>query len=120
MNCAYKLKLQKDWDDLKPSVQKKINDVFADAANELANRQIDKEEVQMQKTWILYGAVALAQGGATKDEIIAWIGSWKRIYRANGRMKTKEEQEAFVKRHLEAIFGEDGYPFDFVDSLERC
>lgn len=118
MNCSYKMNLPKDWYDLKPSVQKKINDIFADAANNIANQQIDKEEVEMQKTWILYGAVALAESGATKDEILCWIGSWKRIYRANGRMKTKEEQEAFVKEHL-AILGDD-YPFDFIDSLERC
>jgi hypothetical protein len=33
-------------------------------------------------------------------------------------MKTKEEQEAFVKEHL-SIIGDD-YPFEFIDSLERC
>jgi hypothetical protein len=114
------MNLPKEWNDLKPSVQKKINDAFADAANTLINQQVDKEEAEMQKTWILYGAVALAQNGASKDDILTWIGSWKRIYRANGRMKTKEEQEAFVSEHLASIFGEDGYPFEFVDSLERC
>lgn len=120
MNCAYLLKLPKDWEDLKPSVQKKINEIYTEAATTIANQQIDKEEVQMQKTWIAYGAVALAENGATKDEILIWIASWKRIYRANGRMKTKEEQESFVSKHLASIFGEDGYPFEFVDSLERC
>jgi hypothetical protein len=111
-------RIPKEWDDLKPSAQKKIRDAFADAANTVINQQVDKEETEMQKTWILYGAVALAEGGATKDDILCWIGSWKRIYRANGRMKTKEEQEAFVKEHL-AILGVD-YPFEFIDSLERC
>jgi hypothetical protein len=32
-------------------------------------------------------------------------------------MKTKEEQEAFIRAHL-AILGDD-YLFDFIDSLER-
>lgn len=118
MTCNYQQKMPKDWDDLKPSVQKKINEIYAEAANEIINQQVDKEEVQMQKTWILYGAVALAESGATKEEILCWIGSWKRIYRANGRMKTKEEQEAFVKEHLSVLGGD--YPFEFVDSLERC
>ncbi|MBO5969385.1 MAG: hypothetical protein J6S14_12895 [Clostridia bacterium] len=113
MNCAYRLNLPKEWEDLKPSVRQKINE----AVNTVANQRIDQEEVEMQKTWILYGAVALAEAGATKDEILCWIGSWKRIYRANGRMKTKEEQEAFIRAHL-AILGDD-YPFDFIDSLER-
>lgn len=115
---SLKARLPKEWDDLKPSVQKRINDIYTEAANTIINQQVDKEEAEMQKTWILYGAVALAESGATKDEILVWIGSWKRIYRANGRMKTKEEQEAFVKEHL-AILGGD-YPFEFVDSFERC
>ena len=117
---SLKARLPKEWDDLKPSVQKQINTIFAEAANNIANQQIDKEEVQMQKTWILYGAVALAENGATKEEIMMWIGSWKRIYRANGRMQTKEEQEEFVFKHLSTIFGDGDYPFEFVDSLERC
>lgn len=115
---SLKARLPKEWEDLKPSVQKKINEIYTDAANTLINQELDKEEVKLQKTWILYGAVALAEAGATKDEILCWIGSWKRIYRANGRMKTKEEQEAFIRAHL-AILGDD-YPFDFIDSLERC
>lgn len=118
MNCNYKQKLPKEWDELKPSVRKQINDFYIEASNTLINQQVDKEEVEMQKTWILYGAVALEESGATKDEILCWIGSWKRIYRANGRMKTKEAQEAFVKEHL-SIIGDD-YPFNFIDSLERC
>ncbi len=118
MICNYKKKLPKDWEDLKPSVQKKINEIYTDAANQLINQQVDKEEAELQKTWILYGAVALAEAGKTKSEILMWIGSWKRIYRANGRMKTKEEQEAFVKEHLSILGGD--YPFEFVDSLERC
>ena len=115
---SLKARLPKEWDDLKPSVQKRINDIYTEVANTIINEQVDKEEAEMQKTWILYGAVALAESGATKDEILVWIGSWKRIYRANGRMKTKEEQEAFVKEHLSILFGD--YPFEFVDSLERC
>lgn len=110
--------LPKEWDELKPSVQEKIKAFYNDAANTIINQKLDEEEVEMQKTWILYGAVALAQNGASKDDILVWIASWKRIYRANGRMKTKEEQEAFIKEHL-SILGED-YPFEFVDSLERC
>ena len=118
MKCNYLKKLPKDWENLKPSVQQKINEIYTDAANELINQQVDKEEAQMQKTWIAYGAVALAENGATKEDILIWIASWKRIYRANGRMKTKEEQEAFVKEHLSILGGD--YPFEFVDSLERC
>lgn len=57
MNCSYQLKLPKEWEELKPSVQKRINDIYTEAANKLINQQVDKEEVEMQKTWILYGAV---------------------------------------------------------------
>jgi hypothetical protein len=115
---SLKARLPKEWDDLKPSVQKKINEIYTEAANQLINQQVDKEEAELQKTWILYGAVALAENGASRDDILVWIGSWKRIYHANGRMKTKEEQEAFVKEHLSILGGD--YPFEFVDSLERC
>lgn len=117
---SLKVRLPKVWDDLKPSEQERIKGYYAEASNVLINQQVDKEEAQMQKTWILYGAVALAQNGATKDDILVWIASWKRIYRANGRMKTQEDQEEFVKKHLSSIFGEGDYPFEFVDSLERC
>lgn len=112
------VRLPKEWEELKPSAQKRINAIYLEAANTIANQQIDKEEVELQKTWILYGAIALAENGASKDDILVWIASWKRIYRANGRMKTKEEQEAFVKEHLSILGGD--YPFEFIDSLERC
>ena len=32
--------------------------------------------------------------------------------------KTKEEQEAFIREHLSILGGD--YPFEFIDSLERC
>lgn len=111
-------KTKKDWDELKPSAQERIKQYYNEATTVIINQKFDEEEVEMQKTWILYGAVALEQNGASKDDILMWIASWKRIYRANGRMKTREEQEAFIKEHL-SILG-DEYPFDFVDSLERC
>lgn len=64
------VRLPKEWDELKPSAQEMIKRFYAEAANKLINEQVDKEEAEMQKTWILYGAVALAENGSTADEIM--------------------------------------------------
>lgn len=108
MKANYK---QKSFLNLPQKEKDAISKLFADQLTESVNA----EEAEMQKVWIMFACVALYEMGKSKDEILVFIGSWKRLYRTIDRMKTKAEQEAFIKAHL-PIFAED-YPFDFIDSL---
>jgi hypothetical protein len=48
-----------------------------------------------------------------------WLHRWKRLYRKIGSFKTAEERDAYLDEEMQKIFGKDGYPADWVDSLEN-
>lgn len=48
-----------------------------------------------------------------------FLGNWKRMYKRMSKISYKEEQDAFLKTEMDKIFGEDGYPYEFIDSLEK-
>jgi hypothetical protein len=35
------------------------------------------------------------------------------------KLGSKEAQDEFLKAEMDKIFGKDGYPYDFIDSLEK-
>lgn len=85
---------------------------------ELTMKQIDHEEAEMQKIWIGYACMILHESfGFGKTRCKKFIGTWKRFYRLNSTLNTKEKQQEFLKNGL-SFFG-DEYPEDFIDSLER-
>ena len=111
------VRLPKSWNSLPQKERDKICKIFTDAANNIANQQIDKEEAQVQKIWISYACIVLHNAfGFDKDQCMQFIGDWKMIYRKNKKLRSEEEQREFIEKELSFFEGE--YPTDFVDSLE--
>lgn len=106
-----KAQMPKCYDQLKPSEKARIEAAIFD--------RLDEELCTAQIIWIKMGCCALAENGSSVDEIILWIGAWKRLYRANSRFKNQAEQTAFLDKRMKAIFGEDGFPEDFVQSFRE-
>lgn len=79
--------------------------------------KLDEELCDAQFILIKMGCCILHDMGKTESEITQWIGGWKRLYRANSRFATKAEQDAFLDPKMAEIFGEGGFPYEFMQSL---
>lgn len=90
------------------------------AVSRLANEQIDKEEAEMQKIWLQMACIVLHNGfGFGKSRLLQFIGNWKRMYRVNSKLGSYKEQQKYLRDEMEKIFGTNGYPEEFVNSLEE-
>ena len=90
------------------------------AVSRLANEQIDKEEAEMQKIWLQMACIVLHNGfGFGKSRLLQFIGNWKRMYRVNAKLGNYKEQQEYLRDEMDKIFGANGYPEEFVDSLEE-
>ena len=82
--------------------------------------RVNHEEAELQKIWIQLACIILHDTfGMGAQRLTTFIGNWKRIYKRNQRLGSKEAQDAFLKEEMDKIFGEDGYPYEFIDSLEK-
>lgn len=90
------------------------------AVSRLANEQIDKEEAEMQKIWLQMACIVLHNGfGFGKSRLLQFIGNWKRMYRVNAKLGSYKEQQKYLRDEMDKIFGVNGYPEEFVNSLEE-
>ena len=103
--------LGKSFSQLRKSEQDRILKHMEDA--------MDEELCQAQFIWIKMGCCILADMGKTESEITQWVGGWKRLYRANSRFATQDEQSAFLDKRMAEIFGEGGFPEEFMQSLKE-
>ena len=100
-----------------PPKEKKAMD---EAIVKFIEDRVNHEEAELQKIWIQLACIILHDTfGMGQKRLLLFIGNWKRIYKRNQRLGSKEAQDAFLKAEMDKIFGEDGYPYDFIDSLEK-
>lgn len=85
-----------------------------------AEDKVNHEEAELQKIWLQMACIVLHDAfGLGAMRCTTFLGSWKRMYKRMSKISTKEEQDAFLKTEMEKIFGKDGYPYEFIDSLEK-
>ena len=98
--------------------QSEKNAIYRAVAN-LANKQTDKEEAELQKIWLQYACIVLHNAfGFGKSRLLQFLGNWKRMYRTNTKLGNYETQQEYLKAEMSKIFGECGYPYEWIDSLE--
>ena len=115
-NIPSKKKLPKSYMRLPEYEKQAINK----AMQELYDEALDREEIELQKIWIQLACIVLNESfNFTESELTIFLGNWKRAYRKNAKCKTKAEQEAFLKAEMDRIFGENKYPYEWVDKLEE-
>ena len=79
---------------------------------------MDNELCEAQFIWIKMACAILHNLGLDESQITQFLGSWKMMYRANSRLKDKAEQDAFLDARMAAIFGEGGFPEEFMQSMK--
>ncbi len=107
-----KANVKKIIDQLKPSEKKKLDEMIFE--------RLDEELCIAQFNWIKMGCCSLADIPTIKvEEMLMWIGGFMRLYRQNARFKTQEELSAFLDKRMNEIFGEDGFPEEFMQSFKE-
>lgn len=83
-------------------------------------RQVAAEQAKLQKLWLQFACIVLNRNfGFGKKRLLIFLGVWREMYRINNRLANEAEQTAYIKAELNKIFGEDGYPYEYIDKLEE-
>ena len=116
-----KKKPPRAWNRLRKVEQDEIIEFVRESLEELTRINLDHEEAELQKTWLQYACIVLhrQKDRYGKMRCMAFLKDWKRVYRISSKFKTAEERDAWLKSEMEKIFGKDGYPHEWVDSLEN-
>ena len=107
----------KAWEKLSLFEKKAIEEYCTQVASDI----VDHEEAELQKRWLQLACIVLHN---QKDKFgrmrcLAFLKEWKRVYHKCEKFNTNEEIEAYLKKEMDSIFGVDGYPYEWVDGLER-
>lgn len=112
-----KANLPRCWGQL-PQRERDI--IIKEVVAKQINDGLDHEEAELQKVWLQMACMVIHDAlGHDKDDCFLFLGNWKRLYRKIGKCKTNEERDEYLKAEMDKIFGDDGYPYEWVDSLEK-
>jgi hypothetical protein len=104
--------LQKTIESLKPSEKKAIDKMYFD--------RWDKELVIAQFNWIRMAICVMANNPKlTTEDMICFLGGFKRMYQLNSRFTTQEQLDEYLKKRMNEIFGEGGFPEQFMRDFEK-
>lgn len=112
-----KANVPKSWLSL-PGKEKKL---ISGLIEKEINAAVDHEEALLQKRWLQLACIVLhrQKDAYGKMRCMAFLNGWKRVYKTCEKFKTDAEMKAWLKAEMDSIFGVDGYPSEWVDSLEN-
>ena len=108
-------KMPKTWDQL----CQYDRDVLTRVMSETVYDRVDQELKDTQEVWIKMGCIILDEMGLPEEQLLQFIAAWKRMYRRNARIKTKEEQDAWLNRELARCFPTCGFPQFRIDEMKE-
>lgn len=109
------------------SLPKHEQQAIKDAVAQWTELSVDKEICDTQIIWIhiactvinkVMKSVELATTTPC-DFICSFLAVFKRMYVYNSRLPNKEAQDAWLKAEMAEIFGEDGFPEDYVQDFRN-
>ena len=107
-----KANIQRTLDSLKPSEKARLD--------EMIFKRLDEELVTAQFNWIRMGIYCMSHNPKfTKEDMLCWLAAFKRIYEQNSRFTTQEQLDEYLKKKMDDIFGEGGFPEDFMLSFKN-
>ena len=109
------LKYNKLFTQLAPSEQEKIKALYSKDVEDENNKYFAK----LQKNWLMLSCIVLNKYfGFGKERLLIYLANWREAYRLNAKIKEEEAQQAWLKGEMDRIFGENGYPYEYIDKLE--
>lgn len=110
-----KVRVPKSFLSLPESEKEKINEVLTE---EIESR-VNHDFAELQKIWLQFACIVLNRNfGFGKRRLTLFLGVWREMYRINNKIQGKAEQSAYLNAELNKIFGEGGYPYEYIDKLE--
>lgn len=104
--------IQKTIDSLKPSDKKAIDEMYF--------ARWDKELVIAQFNWIRMAICCMANNPKINTEdMLCWLGAFKRMYQLNSRFDTQEQLDGYLKKRMDEIFGDGGFPDQYMRDFEK-
>lgn len=108
-------KMPKTWDRLSQYDRDVLTKVMSDTVYD----RVDKELRDVQEIWIKMLCIMLHDShDMDETELLQVIADWKRMYRRNERIKTREEQTAWLDRELARCFPTCGFPQFRIDEMK--
>lgn len=114
---------------LKPNVPRSFHSLRESekrVIEEAYEAAMDKEICDTQIIWIkmacmnLYDVLKSTEMKVDPiDVIYLFLGGWRRMYTYNSRLAGKTEQDAWLGKKINEIFGKQGFPEDFVESFRN-
>ncbi len=109
------------------SLPKHEQQAIKDAVAEWTELSVDKEICDTQIIWIKMASVNLHKTLKSvdlatitpQDLVMLFLGGWKMMYVYNSRCPDKAAQDAWLNKELKEIFGEDGFPEEFIQSFRN-
>lgn len=114
-NMPKQPKLPKTFYRLPDYEQKSLTEAMNEHAYHLADLQL----AEAQEIWIKLDCINLREQGATEEDLMRYIAGWKRVYARNARIKTKEEQTAWLEEEMKKCFPTCGFPQIRIDELKE-
>lgn len=114
-----KAKLYKSFYDLHRHEQAAI---LQSMNEEIDNQVYEKQArnlIRAQRKWLKMMCIALANAGLSKEECLLALANFRQVYITNTKIETDAEQEAWLNAEMDKIFGENGYPEQYIDKLEE-
>ena len=112
-----KANIPKSWLSLPPKEKR----IITELVEEEVRKGVDHEEAELQKRWLQLACIVLhkQKDSYGKMRCMAFLKAWKRVYKACEKFKSGAEIDEWLKSEMDSIFGVDGYPSGWVDSLEN-
>lgn len=109
--------IPKDVMDMSPSQRQRIAKYYTQQAYNLADKEHERVQEVMIKANCIYKR---KYEGATEEQLLQYVAEWKRFYRRLERMKTQEEQDAWLDEQMKQCFPTCGFPQFRIDELKRA
>ena len=79
-----------------------------------------RDLIWVQKMMLQAGCIILNKNaGYGKKRLTLWLGWWCEVYRILGKFKTRAEQDEYLDSEMNRIFGKDGFPYQYLEKLEK-
>ena len=113
-----KAKIPKIYNDLSPKQKKRIEDHIVEMATEAAIRQEEKDCRVILDLYMKMVCCMLHDSfGFGKKRLNYFLGNHKRVFNRQNKLVTRGEQLDYLNGRMDEIFGKDGFPQEFIDSL---
>lgn len=113
-----KARVPKEFHELSPKAQQRIQDYIVEAATEAARKQ---EEIDCRIILDLYMKMVCLilhdAFGFGEKRLYYFMGNHKRLFVRQNKLVERGEQQQYLNKRMSEIFKKNGFPQQFIDDI---